>query len=93
MTNITDQPHNQLQVPPQSQFVSQVSSLNTLHDYKHSGGKDTAIPSMMLSRWQKSIKCFLNQQMIYKLFLMLIVISEAFIQSWDWKTKGSKIHS
>ena len=48
---------------------------------------------MMLSRWQKSIKCFLNQQMIYKLFLMLIVISEAFIQSWDWKTKGSKIHS
>ena len=47
----------------------------------------------MLSRWQKSIKCSLNQQMIYKLFLMLIVISEASIQIWDWKTKGSKIHS
>ena len=47
----------------------------------------------MLSRWQKSIKCFLHQQMIYKLFLMLTVISEASIQIRDWKTKGSKIHS
>ena len=93
MTKITDQPHNQLQVPPQSQFLSQVIGLNTLQDYKHSGGQDTAIPRMMLSRWQKFIKWFLNQQMIYKLFLMLTVISEASIQSWDWKTKGSKIHS
>ena len=92
----TDHSHNQPEARPPAQVsvsLSKWPSLNSLQDCEHSGGQDITVLSMILSGQQRSIKCFLNQQMIYGLFLMQIVISEASIQIWEGRTERSKIHS
>lgn len=52
MTSTTDGSHSQPQGPPLnlSFFLRWPFLLNSLQDFKHPGGKDTTIPSMLLSR-------------------------------------------